>query len=225
LLNEVLTSLDHPPRVWLNASTATIYRHTLDRAMDETTGELGGNEPGAPDTWNFSVEIAKAWEDAFFATAAPGTRKIAIRSALTLSADRGGVFDVLLGLVRRGLGGKQGSGAQYVSWIHEADFVQAVDFLIEREEFSGVVNLAAPHPLPNEQFMRELRQAWGIGIGLPSPEWLLEVGTWMMRTESGLVLKSRRVVPGRLLGAGFRFVFPEWASAARGLVAHWRQNT
>jgi uncharacterized protein len=110
LLNQVLTSLDHPPRVWLNASTATIYRHALDRAMDEITGELGGDEPGAPETWNFSVEIAKAWEGAFFATAIPGTRKIAIRSALTLSADRGGVFDVLLGLVRRGLGGRQGPG-------------------------------------------------------------------------------------------------------------------
>ena len=118
LLNDVIRSLNRPPRLWINASTATIYRHAPDRAMDENTGELGGNERGAPETWNFSINVAKAWEEAFFSTATPATRKIAIRSAITFSPDRGGVFDVLLGLVRRGLGGSQGSGNQFGSWIH-----------------------------------------------------------------------------------------------------------
>ena len=222
LLNQAIASLNAPPRLWINASTATIYRHALDRPMDEATGELGGNEPGAPDTWNFSIDVAKSWEEAFFATSTPRTRKIAIRSALTLSPDRGGVFDVLLGLVRHGLGGTQGSGDQFVSWIHEADFARAVDFLIAREEFTGVVNLAAPNPLPNRDFLRALRESWGVRVGLPTPAWLLEVGTWLMRTESELVLKSRRVVPGRLLTAGFEFEFPEWPAAARDLVARWR---
>ena len=223
LLNRVIASLNHPPRLWLNASTATIYRHALDRPMDETNGELGGNEPGAPDTWNFSIEVAKAWEEAFFSIATPLTRKVAVRSAITFSPDRGGVFDVLLGLVRHGLGGRQGTGTQFVSWIHEADFVRAIDLLIVCEEFDGVVNLASPNPLPNCNFMRTLREAWGARFGLPSPGLILEIGAWLMRTESELVLKSRRVVPGRLLAAGFQFLFPEWPAAARDLVDRWRR--
>ena len=222
LLNEVIASVPHPPRLWINASTATIYRHALDREMDELTGEFGGNEPGAPATWNFSIEVAKAWEAAFFETETPLTRKIAIRSAMTFSPDRGGVFDAFLGLVRRGLGGTIGDGSQFVSWVHDADFVGAVDFLIEREGNSGVVNIASPNPVPNREFLRVLREAWGAPFGLRSPRWMLEIGAWLMRTESELVLKSRRVVPRRLLDAGFHFQFPEWEAAARDLVARWK---
>jgi NAD dependent epimerase/dehydratase family enzyme len=190
--------------------------------MNEFDGELGGNEPGAPDTWNFSIAVAKAWEEAFFETPTPRTRKIAVRSAITFSSDRGGAFDVFLKLVRCGLGGTQGPGTQFVSWIHEADFVRAVDLLIAREEFDGVVNLASPNPLPNREFMQGLREAWGIRVGLPAPEWMLETGAWLIRTESELVLKSRRVTPGRLLAAGFRFLYPDWREAARELVGRWR---
>ena len=221
LLNRVIASLNRPPRLWINASTATIYRHALDRAMDEATGELGGNEPDAPDTWNFSIDVAKRWEEAFFSTATPRTRKIAMRSAITFSPDRGGAFDVLLGLVRRGLGGRQGSGAQYVSWIHDADFVRAIDLLIARDDLAGTINLASPNPLRNSDFMRALRNAWGIRIGLPAPIWMLEIGALVLRTETELVLKSRRVVPGRLLSTGFQFLFPEWPAAASDLVARW----
>jgi uncharacterized protein len=225
LLNQVISSLNQPPRLWVNASTATIYRHALDRAMTEAGGELGGNEPGAPDTWNFSIEVAKGWEEAFFSTPTPLTRKVATRSALTLSPDRGGVFDILLRLVRYGLGGRHGPGTQFVSWIHEADFVRAIEFLIAHEELSGVVNVASPNPLPNCDFLRALREAWGIRFALPAPEWLMEIGAWLVRTESELVLKSRRVVPARLLAAGFQFSFPEWPSASRDLVARWRRNS
>jgi len=225
LLNRVFASMDRAPKLWVNASTATIYRHALDRAMNEADGELGGSEPGAPDTWNFSISVAKAWEEAFFSIPTPRTRKIAIRSALTLSPDRGGVFDVLSGLVRHGLGGRQGQGTQFVSWIHEADFVRAIDLLIAREDICGVVNVASPNPVPNGEFMRALHEAWGIRFGLSNPGWLIEIGTLLMRTESELVLKSRRVVPGRLSAAGFQFLFPEWPSAARDLVARWRLNS
>lgn len=224
LLNQTIASLREPPRVWINASTATIYRYALDRTMDEASGELGGNEPGAPDTWNFSIDVAKAWEQAFFSGSTPRTRKVAIRSAMTFSPDRGGVFDVLLGLVRHGLGGTQGSGKQFVSWIHESDFVRAIDLLIERAEFSGVVNLASPNPLPNREFMKALREAWGTRIGLPALAWMLEIGTFVLRSESELVLKSRRVVPGRLLAVGFEFLFPEWPAAARELVGRWKAS-
>ncbi len=225
LLNEVIGSLNHPSRLWVNASTATIYRHALDRAMDEVSGELGGNEPGAPGTWNFSIDVAKGWEQAFFSIPTPHTRKVAIRSAMTFSLDRGGVFDAFLGLVRHGLGGAIGPGTQFVSWIHEVDFARAIDLLIAREDLTGTINLASPNPLPNRDFMRILRHAWGAPIGLPSPEWVLEIGTFLLRTESELVLKSRRVVPSRLLSAGFHFLFPEWPAAARDLVDRWRENS
>jgi uncharacterized protein (TIGR01777 family) len=222
VLHQAIATLEHPPAVWLNASTATIYRHALDRPMDEATGELGGNEPGAPDTWNFSIQIAKAWETAFFSTPTPRTRKVALRSAMTVSADRGGVFDLFLNLVRHGLGGTNLPGTQFVSWIHEVDFIRAVEFLIDSKELNGAVNLASPHPLPNREFLRILREAWGARVGLPTTRWMLELGTFLLRTESELVLKSRQVVPGRLLEAGFQFKYPAWPQAAHELVARWR---
>ena len=224
LLNEAIGGLKTPPRVWMNASTATIYRHSLDRPMTEATGELGGDEPGAPDTWNFSIRVAKDWERAFFETEIPGTRKIALRSAVTFSADKGGIFDVLSTLVRRGLGGTNGSGEQMVSWVHGEDFCRAVDFLIANESLNGIVNIAAPHPVANAEFMRVLRRAWGVPVGLPAPAWLIEIGCFLLRTESELVLKSRNVVPGRLEEAGFRFLFPDWPEAASNLVAQWRSK-
>jgi uncharacterized protein (TIGR01777 family) len=208
----------------MNASTATIYRHSLDRPMDEETGEIGGTEPGVPSTWRFSIDVATSWEEAFFAAVTPRTRKLALRSAVTMSPDRGGIFDTLLGLVRFGMGGAAGSGRQFVSWIHEADFCNAVEFLIEHEEMSGIVNLAAPNPLSNGEFMQALRKAWGAWIGLPASHWMLEIGAVFLRTETELILKSRRVVPGRLLHSGFQFRFPEWSAAAKDLVERWRRQ-
>jgi hypothetical protein len=141
-----------------------------------------------------------------------------------LSPARGGIFDVLWALVRRGLGGRAGDGKQYVSWIHDEDFIRAIFWLIEHEEISGAVNLAAPQPLPNAEFMRVLRDAWGISIGLPATNWMLEVAAVFMRTETELILKSRRVIPKRLPDAGFTFQFPNWAEAARDLCDRWRQG-
>jgi uncharacterized protein len=225
ILSEAIASLAHPPRVWLNSSTATIYRHSLDKPMNEATGELGGNERGAPDTWNFSIRVAQDWEQTLFATLTPHTRKVAMRSAVTMSADAGGIFDVLSTLVRRGLGGVNGSGEQMVSWVHGQDFVRAVEFLIADESFSGVVNIASPNPLPNREFMGVLRKAWSVPMGLPAPGWLIEIGCFLMRTESELVLKSRYVVPGRLEDAGFRFDFLHWAAAAANLVGQRKGNS
>jgi len=223
LIGEAIQRAARPPALWMNSSTATIYRHSLDREMDERTGELGGNEPGAPDTWNFSIDVAKSWEEAFASVPTPSTRKIALRSAMVMSPDRGGVFDMLLRLVRFGLGGASGSGRQFVSWIHDEDFTRAIDFLIAHHEIDGIVNLASPNPLPNRDFMTELRDAWGARIGLPVSEWMLEAGAVFLRTETELILKSRRVVPGRLLEAGFGFAFPDWPFAADDLVARWRK--
>jgi hypothetical protein len=211
-----------PPRAWLQASTATIYAHRYDAPNDEFTGVLGGGEPDAPDTWRFSLDVAQAWEAAAREAEAPGTRLVLLRSAMVMSPDRGGVFDVLLGLVRRGLGGTSGDGRQFVSWVHDRDFVGAVDWIADRDELAGPVNVAAPGPLPNGEFMRALRGAWGTRVGLPAARWMLEVGAVAMRTETELVLKSRRVTPGRLLASGFAFDFPRWPAAARDLAARWR---
>ncbi len=222
LVGEAIARSSAPPRLWMNASTATIYRHALDRPMDEATGELGGGEPGVPDTWNFSIDVAKSWEHVFFAAKTPNTRRVALRSAIVLSPDRGGIFDVLLGLVRVGLGGAAGSGKQFVSWVHHADFVHALDFIISHKELDGPVNIASPNPLPNREFMRAMRRAWGTPIGLPATEWMLEIGAVFLRTETELMLKSRQVISGKLHNAGFQFSQPDWGSAARELVGRWR---
>ena len=213
-----------PPGVWLQASTATIYAHRHDAGNDEATGRIGGGEPGAPSTWSFSIEVAKAWEAAATATPLPKTRLVLLRSAMTMSPDRSGIFDVLLRLVRFGLGGTPGDGKQFVSWIHGSDFVRAVQWLIAHDEIAGAVNLAAPEPLPFREFLRALRQAWGTRIGLPAAKWMLEVGAFMLRTETELMCKSRRVVPGRLLAGGFVFEFPAWPAAAAELCRRWREG-
>jgi uncharacterized protein (TIGR01777 family) len=224
VLSDAVARAARPPRVWLQSSTATIYAHRYDAANDEATGVLGGTEPDVPETWNFSIDVATKWEREFDRASTSGTRKVAMRSAIVMSPERHGPFDVLLQLVRRGLGGTSGDGRQFVSWIHDEDFVRAVQWLVDRTDISGVVNLAAPTPLPNADFMRALRHAWGTSIGLPAPAWLLEIGAFFMRTETELVLKSRRVVSTRLRDHGFVFSWPAWPDAARDLVKRWRSR-
>jgi len=213
-----------PPGVWLQASTATIYAHRFDASNDEATGFIGGSEPNAPDTWRFSIDVATSWERALNQAPTPLTRKVLMRSAIVMNPDPGSPFEMLLRLVRFGLGGQAGDGKQYVSWIHDQDFVRAVLWLIEHEQFAGPVNLAAPNPLPNAEFMRALRSAWGMPFGLPATDWMLEIGALVLRTETELILKSRRVIPTRLLQSGFDFQFPTWPEAARDLCARSREK-
>jgi uncharacterized protein (TIGR01777 family) len=222
VIGEAIARAARPPGVWLQMSTATIYAHRLDAANDEATGVIGGHEPDVPDYWEYSVRIARSWERALADARTPATRKVALRTAMVMSPERGGVFDVLLGLVRRGLGGPVGGGRQFVSWIHDQDFVQVVRFVHERSDITGAVNVAAPGPLPQGELMQALREAWGTRTGLPATRWMLEVGAWALRTDTELLLKSRRVVPGRLLDAGFAFAFPDWPPAAHDLVSRWR---
>ncbi|MGW0481806.1 TIGR01777 family oxidoreductase [Nonomuraea sp. NPDC003214] len=222
VVGEAIAAAARPPRVWLQMSTATVYAHRFDAANDEATGVIGGGEPGVPRYWAYSVEIAKAWEREQERAGTPGTRKVALRTAMVMSPDRGGVFDVLLRMARLGLGGAIAGGAQYVSWIHERDFARAVEFLAGRDDLAGPVNLAAPDPLPQRAFMRELRRAKGVPVGLPATRWMAELGALAMRSDTELLLKSRRVVPGRLLDAGFTFDFGQWPQAARDLVRRSR---
>ena len=217
VLGHAVAQAIRPPQVWLQASTATIYAHRYDAPNDETTGILGSDEPNAPSSWKFSIDVARAWERAFDDVRAPHTRKVTLRSAMTMSPDKGGVFDTLRGLVRCGLGGRAGDGRQFVSWIHYRDFVAAVRWLIDRDDVSGIVNVASPCPLPNAEFMRLFREASGTPFGLNLSTWMLEIGAFFMRTETELILKSRRVVPTRLLQQGFQFEFTQWGEAVRAL--------
>ncbi|MFB4304532.1 TIGR01777 family oxidoreductase [Actinomadura sp. GTD37] len=224
VVGEAIAAAARPPRVWLQMSTATVYAHRFDAPNDEATGVIGGAEPDVPKYWAYSVRIARNWERAQERAATPSTRKVALRSAMVMSPDRGGVFDVLSRLARLGLGGPVAGGAQYVSWIHDRDFVRAVELLIERDDLSGPVNLAAPEPLPQREFMRALRSAWRVPAGLPATAWMAEIGALAIRSDTELLLKSRRVVPGRLLGAGFAFEHARWPAAARDLVRRARSR-
>jgi uncharacterized protein len=218
VVGEAIARCDAPPAVWLQASTATIYAHRFDAPNDEATGVIGGAEPGVPAYWEYSVRIARAWEQAQQDAVTPRTRRVALRSAMVMSPDRAGIFDYLSWLARLGLGGPVAGGAQYVSWIHEYDFVRAVRHLLTDERLDGAVNVTSPGPVPQREFMRALRKAWRVPVGLPSTAWMAEIGAFVLRSDTELLLKSRRVVPARLLEAGFEFEYADWSAAADELV-------
>ncbi|MBE7679774.1 TIGR01777 family oxidoreductase [Paenibacillus sp. P13VS] len=196
ILGESILECDLPPELWINSSTATIYRHAEDRPMTEKEGEIGSG---------FSVDVAKAWEQAFFEFSLPSTRQIALRIAIVLG--KGGVMEPLTNLVRFGLGGSQGPGTQQFSWIHIEDLFRMVLYLQQHPELEGVFNASSPHPVTNRQLMESLRRHMGVRIGLPSPRWMLEVGARFIRTETELVLKSRWVIPERIEQEGFTFIY------------------
>lgn len=222
VVGEAIALAGRAPRVWLQASAATIFAHGYEVDHGESSGRVGGDEPNVPSYWGAMVEVVKRWEEALSAANTRSTRRVALRTSIVMSPDRGGAFDVLLGLVRAGLGGRAGDGRQYVSWIADRDFVRTIDWLIERSDVEGAVNVTAPTPLPNHELMQGLRMAWGAHVGLPAAKWMVGLGAWALRTDPELVLKSRRVVPERLLEAGFRFDFPKWDDAARDLVKRWK---
>jgi uncharacterized protein (TIGR01777 family) len=227
VVGEAIAGARRAPRVWLQMSTATIYADARSRGddlpHDETNGIIGGEEPDVPLYWEYSVRIARRWEQAQAYARIAGTRQVALRTAMVMTPDRGGVFDYLSRMARLGLGGPVAGGRQYVSWIHGEDFVRAVMFLLEQEHLDGPVNMAAPEPVPQRDLMRSLRGAWGRRYGLPATRLMAEVGALALRTDTELLLKSRRVVPGRLLDAGFTFAHPTWNAAATDLVKQSRE--
>ncbi|GAA3010671.1 TIGR01777 family oxidoreductase [Streptomyces lactacystinicus] len=222
VVGEAVAAARRPPASWLQMSTATVYAHRHDAPNDERDGLIGGSEPDAPPAWRHSIDVARAWERTQAEADTPHTRRVALRTAAVLGPERGGSLDALSWLARLGAGGPVAGGAQYVSWIHERDFARAVEFLIAREDLTGPVNLAAPNPLPQREFMRELRAAWGMPLALPATRWMAELGAFALRSDTELLLKSRRVVPTRLLDAGFAFDHPSWPEAARNLVRRLR---
>jgi uncharacterized protein (TIGR01777 family) len=209
VLGEAISQLKNPPKVWLNASSATIYRHAEDQEMDEETGEIGTG---------FSVNVCQKWERTFFETQTPSTRKVALRIAIVLGKD-GGALKPLINLCKLRLGGKQGNGRQYFSWIDKTDFVRAVEHLIRNEKAEGVYNLSSPNPVPNSTVMHFLRNVHGVKLGIPAPKFLLEIGAFIIRTETELILKSRRVVPSKLLAEGFHFQYPVLESSLKSIIS------
>ncbi|WP_338840712.1 TIGR01777 family oxidoreductase [Flavobacterium ginsenosidimutans] len=207
ILNKAILNCQNPPKHWLNSSTATIYRFSLDKQMDEVDGEIGND---------FSINVALSWEKAFFKTETPRTLKTALRTSIVLGKN-GGALIPLKTLAKIGFGGKQGSGNQFVSWIHEEDFANAVDFIIKKE-MTGVINVVSPEPIRNELFMQKLRKAVGFPFRIPMNKFFLEIGSFFIRTETELVLKSRNVVPKRLLENGFEFKFGDIDYAFKDLI-------
>jgi len=209
-----------PPPLWLNSSTATIYKHTFGPAWDES-GEIGST-PEAKD--EFSIDVARAWERVFDEAPTPATRKAAMRTAMVLGRDKNSVFPMLRRLTRLGLGGKMGNGRQYVSWIHEHDFCRAIEWILTQVGLSGVLNVAAPNPVTFSEMMKIFRGTCGMPTGLPAVKWMLEIGAFFLRTETELILKSRRVVPRRLVESGFEFQFPFLREAIGELNQHARPS-
>ena len=209
VLGEAIGLCKNPPNVWLNSSTATIYRHSLDKEMDEETGEIGTG---------FSVSVAKAWEKAFFDSETPHTRKVALRTAIVLGKD-GGALQPMINITKLGLGGKQGSGDQKFSWIHEDDFVQIIDFCIKNNSIKGPINVVSPHPSDNKTVMQLLRKTLNVPFGIPSNKMLLEIGAFLINTETELLLKSRNVIPKRLLEQGYTFAYDDLEMALKELVS------
>lgn len=209
-LGEALMRCFFPPPLWINSSTATIYRHAEDRPMTETGGDVGTG---------FSVDVAKSWERSFFDFTLPATRQVALRMAIVLGRD-GGVIRPLVRLVRCGLGGRQGNGRQMFSWVHLEDVFRVIQFIQAHPDLHGVYNCAAPHPVTNAKLMETLRQLLSPPLALTSPAWLLRMGAVLIRTETELVLKSRWVLPEKLLEAGFSFRYPTVEFALRNILSH-----
>ena len=207
ILNKAVLNCKNPPKHWLNSSTSTIYRFSLDKQMDEIDGEIGND---------FSINVALSWEKAFFKTETPNTLKTALRTSIVLGK-KGGAFIPLKTLTKTGFGGKQGKGKQFISWIHEEDFANAVDFIIEKE-ITGMINVVSPKPVRNADFMQKLRKAVGFPFGIPVNSFLLKIGSFFIRTEPELVLKSRNVIPKKLLENGFKFKFGDIDEAFNDLL-------
>ncbi|WP_025666412.1 TIGR01777 family oxidoreductase [Aquimarina megaterium] len=199
ILGEVISKCKNPPKIWLNSSTATIYRHSLDKEMNEIDGEIGTG---------FSVDVATSWEKTFFNQQTTKTRKIALRTSIVLG-EKGGALPSILNLTKIGLGGKQGNGNQKLSWIHEIDFARSIEFIIKNPSIEGVINIVSPKPVTNSAFMKTLRKVMRIPFGVPISKPILQLGARIINTETELVLKSRNVIPSKLMNNGFQFLYPE----------------
>lgn len=223
-VGRAIAQAEKPPPVWIQASTATVYAHNTGPAHDEEHGIIGGHETDVPDYWAYSVAIARSWELALQAAPTPNTRKVAIRTGFTMSPDKNGVFDWMVWLAKHGLGGPFVGGEQYISWITGEDLARAILFCIENETMGGPVNLTAPEPIRQRDFMAELCEQVQAPFAVPIAHWMAQIGAVFLKTDIELMLKSRRVVPGKLLKAGFEFKHPTWRTACPALIEGWKMS-
>ena len=224
VIDEAISQSKSPPKLWIQLSTATIYAHSFDQAHDEYTGIIGGNEAHIPYTWRHSMDIAKNWEKTLFGFETPLTRKVAVRSAFMISPMKKTYFDILLSLTKKGMGGPVAGGKQYVSWIHFTDFIRAIEYVMLNEDIKGPVNFSSPNPLPQKEFMSHLRSACGMKIYFPITKWMSEIGAVFLKTDTQLVLKSRRAAPKKLLSHGFQFQFPDWPKAVSDMISRYNEK-
>lgn len=208
LLGKAIDTCKNPPKLWMNSSTTSIYKEAFTEERTEKSTVFGND---------FEAEVATVWEKAFYKTKNPKTRKIVIRTSIVFG-ENDGAFVPLKKLTQFGLGGKQGSGKQIVSWIHKTDFARAVDFLIHKEDANGAFNFCVPKPTDNASMMRDFRKVMHVPIGIPSPKFILKIGAYFMKTEPELILSSRNVVPKKLLQSGFTFKFPTITTAIKDLI-------
>ena len=208
VLGKAIKNCNNPPSIWMNSSTATIYKYSLHQLMDEDTGDIGDD---------FSMNVAKAWERSFFQSETPDTRKIALRISLVLGHD-GGVVPVLKNLVKFGLGGHQGDGKQKFAWIHQKDIVGIVEFCIKNKNLEGPINCAAVSDITNHDFMKAFRKAMDFPFGIPNPKIMIHIGAFFMRTAPELILKSRYVTPKRLLDSGYKFAYNDIQKALNNIL-------
>jgi len=208
LIGAAIEKAVNGPGIWLNSSTATIYRHAEDRPQTDEEGEIGEG---------FSVNVAKSWERAFFNYESNSkVRKVAMRTAIVMAKEPDTVLDVLANLSKKYLGGKMGSGKQMVSWVHVEDFCRPVNWMIQNQEATGTYNVSSPNPLSNAELMKLIRAYVRVSFGLPATKWMLEIGSFFMRSETELILKSRWVVPSRLLSEGFEFEYQKFEEVVTG---------
>ena len=207
-IGEAIKKCKQPPTLWINASSATIYRHAMDKPQDEYTGEIHND---------FSVQVCKRWEKTFYDQQTPQTRKVALRMAITIGP--GGILIPYFNLLKFGLGGKQASGRQMYSWVHIDDTCRMIEWVYDHKEIEGTFNCSSPNPVTNEEFMQILRKITGTGLGLPAYKWMLQLGAPIIGTEVELILKSRWVVPTKILETGFQFKYPLLADALSNIIA------
>ncbi len=224
VIAQAINQLKNPPPLWIQMSAIDIYPHRFEDSNNEQEGGMGEEEGKVPPNWLKITELIQDWESAVYSAKTPSTRKVIARCSVVMSPEKKTAFDIFLRLARYGLGGSVAGGKQWVSWIHEDDFVRSIEFLIDNPSIHGPVNLSSPQPLPQKEFMKILRESWGIKWGLPAQKWMVFLASFFTQIEPVLVLKSRYTLPKILLDAGFSFQFPSWEKATKNLIANWKKN-
>jgi uncharacterized protein len=211
VLGEAMRSTVSPPPVWVQMSTAHIYGDPPELVCDEDSPHGSG----------FAPFVGRAWEDAFGASVLPDQRKVILRTSFVIGRDRGagcGAFARLVPLVRFGLGGTIGTGKQGISWIHEADLNRLFERALTDKNMQGVYIATAPNPVSQSIFMRGMRKAVGMPIGLPAFPWMVKMAAPLLGTDPELALYGRYLVSRRLREMQFEFRFPNLPNALADLL-------